>query len=97
MFNPIVAKTNLIDALNRIEFGQLSHRIDPAGLKLRASAIALAGELFAKFIEEMSEDADASMSLGKVGARDAFIIADTCQDLAGQITNGAECHLEAAE
>lgn len=97
MFNPIVAKTNLIDALNKIEFGNLTHRIDPAGLQLRASGIALAGELFAKFIEEMSEDADASMSLGRVGARDALNIADTCNDLAGQIVNGAERHLEAAE
>jgi hypothetical protein len=97
MFNPTIAKTQLIDALNKIEFGRLSHRIDPTGLQLRASGIALAGELFAKFIEEMAEDADASMSLGRVAGRDALSIADTCQDLAGQIVNGAERHLEAAE
>lgn len=97
MFNPTIAKTNLIDALNKIEFGSLGVRIDPVGLKLRASGIHLACELFANFIEEMAADADASMSLGKVNERDARIVADIGLDIAGSIYAGADRHLEAAE
>jgi hypothetical protein len=97
MFNAVLSKTAFLDAFNKIEFGHLGVRIDPVGLKLRASAIHLAGELFAKLIEEMAEDADASMSLGRVDGRDALAIADVCADLAGQIESGAESHLETAE
>jgi hypothetical protein len=97
MFNPVVSKTNLIDALNKIEFGNLGVRIDPAGLKLRASGIALACELFSNFIEEMTADAAASMSLGRVDECDARAISDVGQDLSGAIVHGAELHLEAAE
>jgi hypothetical protein len=94
MFNPYTAKSDFIAALNKIEFGQLGVRIDPAGLKLRASGIDLACQLFANFIEEMAADADASMSLGNVHDSDARMIASIGGDLAGQIEAGAERHLE---
>lgn len=97
MYDAFAAQKKLIEALSNIEFGKLGVRIDPTGLQLRASGIHLACELFANFIEELSADADASMSLGRVAERDARAIADVGADLAGQIVNGAERHLEAAE
>lgn len=90
MFSPIIAKTNLIDALNKIEFGKLGIRPDPVGLKLRASGIDLACELFTNFIQEMAADADASISSGKVHDRDALAISDVGKDLAGQIEEAIE-------
>lgn len=97
MFNASQAQSKFLKSIEAIEFGQLGIGIDPTGLKLRGAAIALAGELFAKFIKELAEDADASMSIGRVHASDTGFIADTCHDIAGQIVNGAEIVLEAAE
>ncbi len=90
MFSPIIAKTQFIDAINAIEFGRLGIRADETGLKLRASGIQLACELFCNFIQEMAADADASIPSGKVSDRDALAISDVGHDLAGQIQEAIE-------
>ncbi len=94
MFNPIVAKTNLIDAINRLEPGILGHRADATGLNLRAEYIKELCRLVAEHVEECAADADASSSRGNVGEEDAQIISDVGSDLAGRIEQAAE--LEAA-
>lgn len=90
MFNPTIAKTQLIDALNKIKFGQFGIIAGRTTLELRASGIELACELFANFIEEMAADADASISSGKIDETVAHAIADAGGDLSGMIYEAAE-------
>lgn len=96
MFNATIAKTQLIDALNKVEFGNLGIVAGSSSLQLRASGIRLACELFANFIEEMAADADASITAGGVDERDARGIADVGADLAGQIVQASELQRETA-
>jgi hypothetical protein len=88
-FNPVVRKTELIDAINRLEPGILGHRAAPSSLELRAEYIKQLCKLVADHVEECADDADASTH-SRINARDARIIVDVGGDIAGQIMEAVE-------
>lgn len=93
MFNVVVSKTQLIDAINHLEPGILGLRASASALELRGQYIKQVCALVAAHIEDCAADANGSVH-GPVSAKDARIIADVGSDIAGQIEQAADREFE---